>query len=72
MLGASGAPPTDASDGCSIGSHLTRPCLSSDRCAASVATDASVGMKITVGNLTTQDMWWPRERQMLDAAFVTW
>jgi hypothetical protein len=54
------------------GSDLTSPCLSSDGRAASVAMDPSVGVKITIGNLTAQDMWRPRERQMLDAASVAW
>jgi hypothetical protein len=54
------------------GSDLTGPRLSSDRRAASIATDASVGAKMTVGNLTVQNTWWPRERRTLDAASVAW
>jgi hypothetical protein len=43
---------------------------SSDGRAASVATDASVGAKMTVGNLTTRDTWRASEQRTLDAASV--
>jgi hypothetical protein len=54
------------------GSDLTGPHMSSDGRAASVATDASVGAKMTIGNLTVQNTWRPRERRTLDAASVAW
>jgi hypothetical protein len=41
---------------------LTGPRLVNDGREASVASDASNGVKTTVGNLTVQDMWRPHER----------
>jgi hypothetical protein len=51
-------------------SDLTGPRLSSDGCAASVATNASIGWKSIVRNLTMQDTWRASERRTLDAASV--
>jgi hypothetical protein len=73
-LGASGAPSMDASDGCSTASGerrtLTGLRLVNDGRATSVAMDASVGAKTSVGNLTAQDTLRPRERRTLDVASV--
>jgi hypothetical protein len=50
--------------------EFTGLCPSSDGHVASVATDASVGTKTIIGNLTTRDMWRASERRTLDAASV--